>query len=122
MLSHRTRYTFGGVLLFFCACLFALAAASSQGIGMYGLAPRVATLLNVALVLVVGCIGFNFAARSCRRDFANGSLQRVSFARPGKLFTAHEGLLQRRVGILTLASHARVVECVIALLRHDVVA
>ena len=57
MLPHRTRYIFGGVLLFFCACLFALAAASSQGIGMYGLAPRVATLLNVALVLVVGCIG-----------------------------------------------------------------
>ena len=53
-------------------------------------------------------------------DFANGSLQRVSFARPGKLFTAHEGLLQGRVGILTLASHARVVECVIALLRHHV--
>ena len=75
MLPHRTRYIFGGVLLFFCACLFALAAASSQGIGMYGLAPRVATLLNVALVLVVGCIGLQLrrpilSAGVCKRFLA----------------------------------------------------
>ena len=52
-------------------------------------------------------------------DFAGGSLQRVSFARPGKLFTAHESLLQGQVARLTSESHARVVERVIALLRHD---
>jgi mRNA interferase MazF len=52
-------------------------------------------------------------------DFADGSLHRVSFARPGKLFTAHESLLQSRVARLTSESHARVVERVIALLRHD---
>ena len=28
-------------------------------------------------------------------DFAEGGLQRVSYARPGKLFTAHETLFQR---------------------------
>lgn len=52
-------------------------------------------------------------------DFAVGSLQRVSFARLGKLFTAHESLLHGRVGQLTLQSHARVVEGVVALLRPD---
>lgn len=30
-----------------------------------------------------------FAIELNQRDFAEGSLQRVSYARPGKLFTAH---------------------------------
>ena len=33
-------------------------------------------------------------------DFAEGSLARTSYARPGKLFTAHNSLLQREVGKL----------------------
>ncbi len=52
-------------------------------------------------------------------DFADGSLQRVSFARPGKLFTAHESLLHGRVGLLAQECHARVVDRVVALLRDD---
>ena len=34
-------------------------------------------------------------------DFAAGSLQRTSYARPGKLFTAHYSLLQFEAGKLT---------------------
>jgi mRNA interferase MazF len=33
-------------------------------------------------------------------SFASGSLQRTSFARPGKLFTAHGSLIRGAVGIL----------------------
>jgi mRNA interferase MazF len=35
-------------------------------------------------------------------DFASGGLRVASFARPGKLFTAHAGLLVRSVGVLTV--------------------
>ena len=34
-------------------------------------------------------------------DFASGGLLVASFARPGKLFTAHAGLMIRSVGVLT---------------------
>jgi mRNA interferase MazF len=34
-------------------------------------------------------------------DFAEGSLQRVSYARPSKLFTANASLLQQKAGQLT---------------------
>ena len=53
-------------------------------------------------------------------DFAEGSLQRVSYARPGKLFTAHETLFQRVAGILTPAPCQRVVDTIVGLLRKDV--
>jgi len=33
------------------------------------------------------------------QDFMSGGLLMASFARPGKLFTAHEGLLIRAVGV-----------------------
>jgi mRNA interferase MazF len=33
-----------------------------------------------------------------QQDFAEGSLSRTSYIKPGKLFTAHESLLQREVG------------------------
>lgn len=51
-------------------------------------------------------------------DFDTGSLRATSYARPGKLFTAHESLIVGRVGILTRASRMRVVERVIALLQE----
>ena len=57
-----------------------------------------------------------FAVELTAADFAEGSLQRVSFVRPGKLFTAHQSLLSARVGMLAPAAHARVVERVVALL------
>jgi mRNA interferase MazF len=50
-------------------------------------------------------------------DFADGGLQRVSFARAGKLFTAHESLFQRTVGQINVHCHARVVRVIIGLLQ-----
>jgi mRNA interferase MazF len=50
-------------------------------------------------------------------DFAEGTLQRVSFARPGKLFTAHQSLLSARVGILSPEAHTRIVNRVVTLVR-----
>lgn len=50
-------------------------------------------------------------------DFAQGSLQLTSYARAGKLFTAHQSLFQRVVGTLKKAAHQRVVEQVVALLH-----
>ena len=34
-------------------------------------------------------------------DFKTGSLQRVSYARPGKLFTANKIIIKRKVGMLS---------------------
>lgn len=51
-------------------------------------------------------------------DFASGGLSLQSFARPGKLFTAHQSLLLRAAGRLTDAAHERVVDAVVNLLRH----
>jgi len=39
-----------------------------------------------------------------QQDFSAGSLQRTSYARPGKLFTAHQSLLQREAGKLTVST------------------
>lgn len=50
-------------------------------------------------------------------DFTFGSLQRTSYARPGKLFTASGGLIVRVVGTLRPESLARVAEGVIGILR-----
>lgn len=50
-------------------------------------------------------------------DFARGGLQRVSYARAGKLFTAHEGLFQGVAGELKPAHHAQVVRAVVDLLQ-----
>lgn len=51
-----------------------------------------------------------------RGDFVEGGLQRESYARANKLFTAHERLFQRAVGELRPDSHARVVSVIIDLL------
>ncbi|WP_161967364.1 type II toxin-antitoxin system PemK/MazF family toxin [Fimbriiglobus ruber] len=50
-------------------------------------------------------------------DFASGGLLVASFARPGKLFTAHEGLLVRTVGSLTPAAFGRVLTAVVTVLQ-----
>jgi mRNA interferase MazF len=52
-----------------------------------------------------------------KADFATGSLKVASFARPGKLFTANVGLITRTVGQLKPASHGRLVDAVVHLLR-----
>ena len=50
-------------------------------------------------------------------DFIRGSLQRLSYARPGKLFTAHETLFRGVVGTLTHDKQAEVVNRIIQMLR-----
>jgi mRNA interferase MazF len=50
-------------------------------------------------------------------DFASGGLSVASFARPGKLFTAHAGLLVGVVARLTPAAFTRVLSAVVAVLQ-----
>lgn len=49
-------------------------------------------------------------------DFASGGLHVDSFARPGKLFTAHSSLLVRCVGQLSDAAFQRILAAVVNLL------
>jgi mRNA interferase MazF len=46
-------------------------------------------------------------------NFASGTLRLVSFARPGKLFTAGQSLLVSEVGILTTELRVRIVESIV---------
>ena len=50
-------------------------------------------------------------------DFSTGSLNRVSYARPGKLFTAHEILFRKSVGRLSEQKLKEVISGVIALVQ-----
>jgi mRNA interferase MazF len=50
-------------------------------------------------------------------DLSSGSLQRASYARAGKLFTANDKLVVRQVGELAPAAMRRVRDEVIKLLR-----
>lgn len=50
-------------------------------------------------------------------DFALGDLQMVSFVRPGKLFTAHEGIIVRSVGILSTTAFEPILQAVIDILH-----
>lgn len=50
-------------------------------------------------------------------DFDLGGLQVASVARPGKLFTAHVGLLIRIVGHLNSSAFARVLSAVVHILQ-----
>jgi mRNA interferase MazF len=52
-------------------------------------------------------------------DFVEGGLQRVSFARASKLFTAHESLFQRTAGQLKPDCHAQVVRVIVDLLQAE---
>jgi mRNA interferase MazF len=52
-----------------------------------------------------------------KSDFTSGGLLVASFARPGKLFTAHAALLVRSVGQLNALAFQRVLDAVVALLR-----
>ncbi len=49
--------------------------------------------------------------------FASGSLREVSFARPGKLFTASHDLVTRQLAVLTPEAFRRIVDAVVGLLR-----
>ena len=48
-------------------------------------------------------------------DFESGSLHHVSFARPGKLFTANVSLIAGRVGVLAEASQHKIIDRVVSL-------
>ena len=50
-------------------------------------------------------------------DFASGGLRTASYARPGKLFTAHSGLLVQVLGVLTPVAMDRVLSAVLRILR-----
>ena len=50
-------------------------------------------------------------------DFESGSLQRVSFARPGKLFTANTSLMRAEVGRLSPVAFQNVLKSVINILN-----
>ena len=52
-------------------------------------------------------------------DFTVGGLQRVSYARPAKLFTAHASLIRASVGELSPPAHQRVCAALVALLDDD---
>ena len=49
--------------------------------------------------------------------FASGSLRVVSYARPGKLFTASQDLVTRQLAVLTPAAFRQIVDAVVGLLR-----
>lgn len=50
-------------------------------------------------------------------DFASGGLLVASFARPGKLFTLHAGLVVRSVGVLNPIALERLLLAVVSLFR-----
>ena len=49
-------------------------------------------------------------------DFESGSLRLTSYARPTKLFTAHQSLVVSEIGILDSEPLARIVDAVVELL------
>jgi mRNA interferase MazF len=50
-------------------------------------------------------------------DFARGSLRVASYARPGKLFTAHQRLMVSQVGQLKRQPAQQIIDAVINVLR-----
>ena len=53
-------------------------------------------------------------------SFTSGSLRRVSYARPAKLFTANRSLTVAQVGVLTEDALNLIIEAVISLLRDSI--
>lgn len=53
-------------------------------------------------------------------DFAIGSLRVASYARPGKLFTAHRRLMVSQVGQLKLQPFEHIIDAVIHLLQSSI--
>ena len=57
------------------------------------------------------------AVELTEEHFREGSLRRVSYARPGKLFTANTELFERQVGLLSEEARREIVAEVVKLLR-----
>jgi mRNA interferase MazF len=53
-------------------------------------------------------------------DFLSGGLQRTSYARPGKLFTANRSLIVAEVGKLKGHPFESIIEAVVKLLRKNI--
>jgi len=51
-------------------------------------------------------------------DYRNGGLNVVSFVRPGKLFTANAALINKNVATLTDASHEKVINAILQMLKN----
>ena len=51
-------------------------------------------------------------------SFEQGSLHLVSYARPGKLFTASQSLMVRQIGLLKDDALTQIIEAVVELLRE----
>jgi mRNA interferase MazF len=52
-------------------------------------------------------------------DFEFGSLQHISFARPGKLFTANASLVVDNIGKLTITTQRRIINQINVLLQRE---
>lgn len=52
-------------------------------------------------------------------SFAQGSLQKTSYARPGKLFTANRQLIKSEVGLLKKEALEEVIDEVVGILRNE---
>ncbi|HPO14427.1 MAG TPA: MazF family transcriptional regulator [Candidatus Hydrogenedentes bacterium] len=51
------------------------------------------------------------------KDFLHGSLQRISYARPTKLFTANASLMTAEVGQLTSVCCSQVIDTIVSLFK-----
>ena len=51
-------------------------------------------------------------------SFEQGSLHLVSYARPGKLFTASQSLMVRQIGLLKDDALTQIIEAIVELLRE----
>jgi len=51
-------------------------------------------------------------------DFAKGSLRKMSYARPNKIFTGHKSLIIRRVGTLKKEKLKNIIEAVVEILQE----
>jgi mRNA interferase MazF len=58
------------------------------------------------------------AVELTEESFQEGSLHRVSYARPGKLFTANSDLFEGQVGLLREGARHAIVTQVVDLLRR----
>ena len=52
-------------------------------------------------------------------SFESGTLERDSYVRPGKIFTANQALIQSQIGILTTTSFEHIIDGVIGIIRPD---
>ena len=63
--------------------------------------------------------GDNRAIMLTDASFATGSLRVISYARPGKLFTANRDLMVTQVGILSADAFTQIIQAIINILHAD---